>query len=396
MIWLIIFWVCVAAMFHSYVAYPILLRLLASNKQNNTQTYTLNDGELPFVYIIFSVFNEEKVIAEKLQSVLNSSYPKSKFKIVIGSDNSSDKSNEIIENYVAKYPGQIAFRAFTNRNGKSGVLNRLTAELFQDTKTQEAIFVLTDANVFFTQSTLFELVKHFKNESIGQVAANILNKGERADGISHQEKGYVSLENKIKYYEGVNWGTMMGAFGACHAIRARFWQAIPPNHLMEDFYLSMNILTSGYNAICELNAICYEDVSNEMQEEFKRKTRIQAGNIQNLQHYWKAALRPDALAFSFWSHKIIRWLGPIFILLALVSNIMLLNFSTFYAISLTIQIALLLSPLADIILRKINIHIKLLRFASYFYMMNLALAKGMWMFARGIKTNVWNPTKRNI
>ena len=248
----------------------------------------------------------------------------------------------------------------------------------------------------FSPDTIFEMVKHFKNENIAQVAANILNKGVKQDGISQQEKSYVQRENKIKYLEGLNWGSMVGAFGACYAMRASVWKEIPQNYLMEDFYLSMNVLAQNKKAISEPKAICYEDVSNEIEEEFKRKQRIQAGNFQNLSVYWRLLFRFDAVSFCFLSHKVIRWIGPLFIALAFITNIFLFQVSEFYQFTFVVQIMLLLSPLLDSLFKKIGLHLILLRFASYFYIMNFALIKGFIMYAKGIKTNTWNPTKRNI
>jgi cellulose synthase/poly-beta-1,6-N-acetylglucosamine synthase-like glycosyltransferase len=399
----IIFWICVLAVAHSYVLYPWLLQLFAYGKKENTEVYLITDANLPEVYIVFSAFNEEKVITEKLESIFCTSYPLEKLHVYIGSDNSTDRTNEIIQRFAVNY-SQLKFYPFTDRNGKATVLNRLVAEIEKTNFNKtDSVFIFTDANVMFTPNTVYELVKHFKNESIGQVGANILNRGQKADGISHQESSYIQRENKIKYLEGLNWGTMMGAFGACHAIRANLWPVLPFNSLMEDFYLSMHVLSANKKAIKELKAVCYEDVSNEMKEEFKRKTRIQAGNFQNLSAYWKLLFRFDAVAFCFLSHKVLRWLGPLFIIGAYFTNLLLvLNdypfpfLPKFYVATFILQNILLLIPVLDSFLQSNNIHLKLLRFVSYFYWMNLALVKGFWMYAKGVKTSAWSPTKRNL
>jgi cellulose synthase/poly-beta-1,6-N-acetylglucosamine synthase-like glycosyltransferase len=165
---------------------------------------------------------------------------------------------------------------------------------------------------------------------------------------------------------------------------------------MEDFFLSMNVLSMGFKSIKEMNAICYEDVSNDMKEEIKRKTRIQAGNFQNLCAYWKLLFRFDAVSFCFLSHKVIRWFGPLLLLISLTSNFFLIEKHLFFKITFWLQCLFMLSPLADAILKKAGIHVKILRFVAYFYAMNFALIKGMIMYFRGVKSNVWNPTQRNI
>ncbi len=390
----ILFWLCVALMFHSYVLYSMLLKLFSFGKKENDVVYAAFDNDLPMVYVIFSVFNEQKVIQEKLESIINTAYPVNKLRVYIGSDNSTDNTNDIIDAFAAKHP-QIRFYKFIERNGKSGVINKLMSELSK-TLDPDDVLIFTDANVMFSPSTIFEMVKHFKHKSIGQVAANILNRGVTADGISVQEKAYIQGENQVKYLEGLNWGTMMGAFGACYALRADCWTNIPVNYLMEDFYLSMNVLKKGEKAISELKAVCYEDVSTEVGEEFKRKSRIQAGNFQNLAVYWKLLFGFNAVAFCFLSHKVIRWFGPLFIGLAWLANLLLLAQGKFYIFSFIVQNLLLLSPVLDAVFKKAGVHLIGLRFASYFYTMNLALVNGFIMYVKGIKTNAWDPTKRTV
>lgn len=331
----VVFWFSVGLMFHSYILFPLLLELFSFGKKDNEIVYSIGDPQLPEVYVIFSVYNEEKVIRQKLESIFNTSYPLEKLSILIGSDNSTDKTNSIVAEFIAKYPA-LTFISFQERSGKSSVLNKLISSLNGKIDKQNDVFIFTDANVIFTPETIFELVKHFRNENISQVGANILNHENTRNGISLQEKFYISRENAIKYLEGVNWGSMMGAFGACYALRADCWAEIPKNYLMEDFYLSMNVLARNRKAILELKAICYEDVSEEMTEEFKRKSRIQAGNFQNLQVYRQLLFRVDAVSFCFLSHKVIRWFGPLLICFTYVSNIFLLQ-QPFYQFTFLIQ-----------------------------------------------------------
>ena len=381
-------------MLHSYVLFPLLLQVLASRKKDNAIVYDTSDS-LPHVYILMSAYNEQRVIREKLESVFDTDYPMDRLSFYIGSDNSSDQTNAIIEEFAKTYP-QLKFYPFYERNGKSGVLNKLYGQIVEAGCGPDDVFILTDANVLFTRSCIFEMVKHFKNAEIGQVAANVLNKGQRADGISIQETSYIQRENLIKYREGILWGAMQGAFGACYAMRATCFTPIPANFLMEDFYISMAILSSGKKAISEFKAICYEDVSNDVTEEFKRKTRISTGNFQNLGVYWTRIFRFDAVAFCFYSHKVIRWKGPFIILLMLLSSAILAGHLPFYLLVLSLMTLFLVSPLIDYLFKTIGINIGLLRLIAYFNLMNWALLYGFYKYIAGVQTSAWSPTKRNI
>jgi cellulose synthase/poly-beta-1,6-N-acetylglucosamine synthase-like glycosyltransferase len=391
----LIFWACVGLMLHSYVLYPWIIGWMAKGKTNTYKQYLPTD-ELPCIYILMSAYNEQRVIADKIESVFDTSYPIDKIQFYIGSDNSSDATNEIIATYADQIP-QIKFHPYYERNGKSGVINKLhTIIQSQPHATVSDVYVLTDANVFFTPSTLFELAKYFTDPSIGQAAATILNKGQREDGISIQETAYIQRENLAKYQEGILWGTMQGAFGACYAMRADCFRAIPPNFMMEDFYISMDVMTQGKKAIVAPEAICYEDVSNEVGEEFKRKTRISTGNFQNLGVYWKLLFRFNALSFCFFSHKVIRWIGGFLILIMLLSLSLLAFHSLFYLLLLAGLLLLLVSPVIDNFFKRMGIHLSILRFASYFTLMNAALIYGWYKYTQGIKSSTWTPTKRNI
>ncbi len=383
-------------MFHSYVLFPVLLKLFAAGKKENNVVYSKAGDELPNVYILLSVFNEERVIKGKLDSIFATSYPLNKLRVFIGSDNATDNTNAIISSYQAQYTN-LHFTAYSQRKGKPNVINALVDLIgLQSADLSLAVLILTDANVMFTPDTIFETVKHFRNPEIGMVAANILNKEVVKDGISVQEKSYIQRETQIKYLEGLNWGSTMGAFGACYAMRASLYKSIPANFIVDDFYLTMHVLDKGKKAITELNALCYEDVSNDVDVEFGRKARIQAGNFQNLGIYWPILLRFNAVAFCFFSHKVIRWLGPLFIVLSYIANICLLLSSQFYVFTFVVQNLLLVSPLLDFLFKKMGLHLILLRFASYFYIMNFALALGFVNYMRGIKTNTWNPTRRRL
>jgi cellulose synthase/poly-beta-1,6-N-acetylglucosamine synthase-like glycosyltransferase len=379
----LIFWLCILLLLHSYVLFPLLLQLLAAGRKENNVVYVPAD-DLPHVYLLMSVYNEQKVIQEKLESVFD-----------IGSDNSIDDTNQIITAFAAKYP-QVKFTPYYERNGKSGVLNKLYAQIASQGITERDIFILTDANVFFTKDCIYEMVKHFKNPDIGQVASNVLNNGQRKDGISVQESTYIQRENMIKYREGLIWGAMQGAFGACYAMRADCFTPIPPNFLMEDFYISMSILQKNRKAISEMKSICYEDVSNEVAEEFKRKTRISTGNWQNLGVYWKMLFRFDAVAFCLLSHKVLRWMGPFIIIAMLVTSSVMAVFSPLYVALFAGLVLFCLTPLMDKGLKAVGLHIGIVRFVAYFNLMNLALLYGFYKYLTGVQTSAWSPTKRNV
>lgn len=387
MILQIIFWIPVFLIFHSYLLYPLILRILVKGKEENQNVYSTDD-ELPFVSILMSVHNEEMVIVEKIRSIYYTQYPPNKFEVIIGSDNSTDGTNRICKVYSGNY-NAFHFYQFNERQGKPAVINQLAE------KANGQILIITDANVIFQPHTIFELVKHFRNKKTGLTDSVMTHSGITKSGISVQENAYISMEVINKQREGTIWGTMMGPFGGCYAIRKEDFPVIPVNSLVDDFYVNMKILEKGKNSISSSKAFVSEDVSNNLTDEFKRKIRISTGNFQNFKRFSKLLFtRRKGLAFSFISHKILRWLGPFLFLTAFLSNFLLINYP-FYRILFFCQLFIILLTGIDVILQKINVHIVLLRFIRHFLTMNIALLIGFFKFANGVKSGAWEPTRRN-
>ena len=384
----IIFWISVLLILHSYLLFPLILKLLSRGKQAPTPVYSPED-DLPAVSFIIAVYNEESVLRKKIESIYQTHYPQQKIEVLIGSDASTDATNRILEEYADKYDSLRPW-LFEQRQGKANILNELVPQ------AKGEILVMSDANVLFTPDTLHHLIKHYKNPQVSVVGGNILNTNLKNSGISYQEKFYLVNENRIKYLEGLIWGTMIGAFGGCYAIRKEDFVPVPRNYFMDDFYITLHALSKGKKALNELDAVCYEDISNILYEEFRRKVRISIGNYQNLSTYGYLLKKPfTGLGFCFLSHKVLRWFTPFFIMLALLGSAMLMGSSTLYLILFIAQLLLIALPFIDTILRKMQIHIVILRFVTHFFSMNLALVVGFFKYAKGVKTNVWQPTRRD-
>ncbi|MDP1802667.1 MAG: glycosyltransferase [Bacteroidota bacterium] len=382
----ILFFISVFLILQTYLLYPLWILLFTSKSKNKHLVYSVND-ELPTVGILIAAYNEEKIIKEKVLSVIKTTYPLSKLRIYVGSDASTDNTDQIINELIKEHKN-LNLINFGGRTGKANIINAL-AEL-----ANEEIFILTDANVIFKEDTIFNLVRHFKDQKFAQVCANIIKVSNSDHGIAKQEKSYIVFENKIKYGEYKRWNVVMGAEGGCYAIRKEFYAPVPKNFFMDDFYITMNVIEKNKKIVFDNEAICYEDVPTQAKEEFKRKVRISIGNFQNLFRY-KKLLLPfwKGSAFAFWSHKVLRWLTPFFLILCLVSaGLLSFHFKVFLGLFIA-QGLLLLFPLLDSLS---PFRISLFKFISHFYFMNLALLKGFFMFAKGVETSIWQPTKRNV
>jgi hypothetical protein len=158
----------------------------------------------------------------------------------------------------------------------------------------------------------------------------------------------------------------------------------------------MKVLEKGFKCINNLNARVYEDISNNISDEFKRKVRISTGNFQNLKAFsnllWH---KTKGLSFCFISHKALRWIGPVFLLLAFISNAILASLNTLYFYIFILHCLLFVLPLFDLLMKKAGVNNGLMRFVTHFYSMNLALFAGFFKSLKKIESNVWKPTQRN-
>lgn len=384
----IIFWICVGAVLHTYLLYPLFLRILAQHK-----TLTLReipfDSDQPLISIVMAAYNEEKVLEEKIVSVFSGNYPAGKIEMLVGSDNSTDRTNSILEKMTQRF-SQLDYKVFEGRLGKIKIVNELVKQ------ARGELLLITDANVMFSKDTIVKLVSAFADNKTGLVDTRMMHTGLQKDGISLQEHAYISSEVKVKYHEGLLWGSMMGPFGGCYAIRRSLFVPVPENFLVDDFYINMSVLKQGYSAKSNINALVYEDVSNHMRQEFRRKVRIATGNFQNFFRFSGFLLKPwTACGFCFLSHKVLRWFGPFFLLTALICVFFLSYQNDFYLVLLGIGCGSFILVLPDLILYKSGVTVPLFRYLTHFYLSNIAMLLGFFRFLTGVRSSVWTPTQRH-
>lgn len=394
---LILFVVCSLSLAHTYIIYPILVSKLSSNKDVNTDVFDENDN-WPHLTVLMAAYNEESIIAKKIDSLLSQSYDGTRIQIYIASDHSSDKTDSILSVYEEREERIHVYFSQT-RTGKPGLINILE-EWAQQTlpRSRNHIYILTDANVILENDTLHHMVKHFKNKSMGLVDAHMIYHGMDKQGIAIPENTYLHTEVSLKQGESKLWKKMIGPFGGCYALRSDLYSPVPTNHLVDDFYIAMKAFEAGADAINAMDAKCYEAVSHYHAQEYKRKKRISAGNWQNL-FCFKKLLNPfSTLGFALISHKVLRWLGP-FLLLGMLLSSLLLFIQGYIIFKLVFGLLIIFCigiPLLDRILSALNIHINILRTVSYFILMNVALLHGFVDYLKGIDSGVWQPTERTF
>jgi len=358
----------------TYVVYPVWQLIFPGKPMDFTGEFTP-----PLVSVIFAAYNESSIIEAKIRSIYNTNYPIDKLSVWIGSDLSNDGTDEIIRNLQSEFP-QLNLHVNDVRSGKSATINSLIEQ------TTAEVIIATDANILFKETTIEELVRPIALQKATAVAGTLAYEaGGVINSTATNEKVYLSLENAIRRAESRKHGICFGMEGGLYSMRKSFWKPIPPNTFMEDFFQTVQLIALDQKVLFNEAAIGLEDVSTSLREEYKRKIRISIGNWQNLIRFYPLLFKhPYPFGILFLMHKVLRWLTPHLYLIALIAGL-------FTSQWLIISIVLIGLPVSQFILMSFGLATPL----AYFYVMNTALFVGFLRYLKGVKSSVWQPTKRN-
>ena len=384
-----LFWASIGLIVYSYFIYPILLIIASNIKQAFSKEVAtdepqyIEDSKLPNVTVIIAAYNEDSCIQARVENLLSLDYPQDKLTIRIGSDGSSDNTASILSNIKAD---NFHAHIFEKNRGKMSVLNDLV-----DSASDE-ILVMSDANTHFNPDAIHALVRHFQDDSIGVVCGE-LQLVDAESGIN-KDSLYWQYEQVLKYHEA-KLGALLGANGAIYAIRKSLYTPLPANTIVDDFQIVMNVSKQKYQTIYDLEAIAIEEVAPNLAEEEGRRIRIGLGNYQAFfKMPW--ALNPMLgwRFIAYLSHKVFRWFVPHFMLLALLSNVTLLN-APFYQVAFLGQIAFYSLAFWGIKKQKQDIHINTLAsLIAFFVSMNVALMRGFFRYFNSNVQGSWQRTSR--
>ena len=338
----------------------------------------------PPVSFIVPAHNEDTVIEAKIANLLASDYPRERIEILIGSDGSSDRTEEIVRKHAADGVGLISF---PQQLGKSAVQNGLVAA------ASGAILVFTDADCFLPPDALRSMVANFGDSHVGLVTARPLYENESATCITQNESLYLRYESWLRREESDR-GLLAMASGSLFAMRQSLWRPIEP-HLGDDFVLPLEVLRAGYRNVLEPRAVALTLLEQKQPASMLQlKTRIISKDFRGLLAHSDLLnpLRFGGVSVALWSHKLLRWLAPYF-LVALFAASVLLARAPFFRAALLLQCAFYALALAGFLLRE--------RFAASrwtipfsFCLVNLAALLGTVKCLAGRTTGQWKPVRK--
>lgn len=356
----IIFWIAVLICFYAYVGFPIVLLLLRLVIHRDVKKAPIQ----PFVSLLIPAYNEEDVIARKIENSLALNYPADRLEIVVASDGSKDKTAQRAQQLADG--SRIRVLAYPENRGKIATLNASVPELHGE------IVVFSDASAMLPADSVRLLIENFADAAVGAVSG--LYKIAKADevDIGKSEDFYWKYETFLKIQES-RLASILGGHGQLHAIRKQLYPYPPPGTINDDYIIPVSVLGKGFRAVYEPRAVVYEE-AHEMTG-FGRRIRIMAGNFQQLREI-KGLLRPlrPMPLFFFLSHKVTRLVVPFAMLAALITNAFLVE-SRFYLAIFVAQMAFYLLALLGTFWQ---LRPKILMLPFYFTMINAAAFLGFY------------------
>jgi poly-beta-1,6-N-acetyl-D-glucosamine synthase len=389
----LLFWLSILFVFYVYLGYPLILALLARLRPRQLE----HAPYLPKVTLLIAAYNEQDVIASKLENALTLNYPKENLQIIVAADGSDDRTAEIVKQFE---PQGVELSYQPERRGKMAAINQAMS------KVRHEIIVFSDANNLYGKETLRELIKPFSRSNIGAVSGSkqILN---GPDALSKTDGLYWRYESYIKEQE-TRLGSCAGVSGEILAIRSSLYQTPPDQVINDDFFIALGILRQGYRLVYAPKARSFEHSSLTEKDEATRRSRIVAGRYQvMLRSLHLLPWRNPLVVWEILSHKFMRPFVPFAMIMAFILNLFALTSSKggshpgilylgwpYNLIMFSLQIVFYLSAWLGNRLKGRGPIGKILYVPTFLVNSNFSALRGLFSFLTGRQTPLWQRARR--
>lgn len=382
MIALFLFWLMVALIAYTFVGFPLLVLLRGWLWRRPYQT----GDATPKISMVIAAYNEEDAIGEKLDNILALDYPPHLLEVIVASDGSDDRTNEIVARYADKGVTLLALP----REGKASALNHAVAAATGE------LLVFSDANSMYDRNALRALARPFADPQVGGVAGNQVYRRERNQPVSSAgEHGYWNLDRMLKQAE-CRAGNTISATGAIYAIRRSLFQLVPEG-VTDDFVTSTRVIAQGYRLVFAADAIAWEPVAASSGREFGRKVRIMTRGLRAVL-VMRELLNPFRYGFyavQLFSHKVLRRLLIFPFIGLFFANLFLLSHGLFYRLMFAGQVAFYACALVGLLLGHSRIgRLKIFSYPFFMAMVYWAALVATINILRGRTITSWRPQRQ--
>jgi poly-beta-1,6-N-acetyl-D-glucosamine synthase len=362
-----LFWVSLGLTAYAYFGYAVWLALCVRIRR---QPIVKSDFT-PSVSIIIAARNEEANLPAKLENLRQMNYPQDRLQIVIASDGSTDGTADILR---AEIPWVLPV-ILAESNGKAAALNAAVRQATGD------VMVFLDARQFVEPNAVSEMVSCLADPSVGAVSGELLLEAAAGAGNSDALGIYWKIEKVVRKLESAS-GSVVGVTGAIYAIRRELYVEIPQGTILDDVFVPMHVARAGKRVVFQSSAIARDRIFSKKGKEFSRKVRTLTGNYQLLRLVPWLLSPANPLLFRFISHKLLRLLVPLFLVLMFVVSAM--SGEPFYRAVFWVQILFYVLAVFGAV-SPASKKFKPIAIASTFVMLNAAAALAFYNFVSGRK-----------
>lgn len=373
----VIFWLSLAVCVYIYFGYPALLWVLSKVRPRPVRERDV----FPRATFVIPAYNEERNIAAKIENTLALDYPPEQLEVLVVSNGSTDRTNEIVRSYEDARVRLIALE----EPGKMGALNEGARSATGE------ILIFTDADFLLDTHSLKVIARKFADREVGGVC------GARKPGVKRE--GDATGEGEGLYGRWDKWqkvreseiGSVFAADGLLYAIRRDLYKPITDPAQADDIAISVPVVLQGYRLLFDPNATAWENASVVAAEEFRRKVRVTNHSVRALLNIGAPLFLSGFYSVELLSHKLVRHFIPFFLIPLLVSNAILVAYQPLYLVTLIPQLLIYALAIAGALTRDSALgRSKPLYIPYFFCFVNAAAFFGILSIMRGHKQSAWS------
>ena len=376
------FWLSVAALVYTYAGYPCLVFMVSNLRRREVRRGDFK----PTVSVIITAYNEERDLGAKLENTLALDYPRQLLEIIVASDCSTDRTDEIAQSFSDR---GIKLMRQQMRLGKTAAQNAAVE------KASGEIILFSDATSNYQPDVINKLMPSFADPNIGCVAGRLVYVDPSGSRVGRGARSYWGYETFLKSHES-RACSLIGASGCLYAVRRSAY--VPLYHeACSDFIIATKMVEQRLRTIYEPDAVCTEETNRRPDKELKMRVRVIAQTFTDLWRH-RAMMNPFKSGFyavQLFSHKVMRYLVPFFLIASLISSAVLATDSRVYLALFIAQSVSYLSALAGSILEQIGVRNRLLALPQYFVLANLASLIAFYKFLHGERYASWEPIREH-
>lgn len=378
----IVFWSSAGVIFYAYVGYPLLVFAVSRLFPKSI----IRAAFEPQVSIIITAYNEERDIRAKLKNTLSIDYPPEKLEIIVASDCSSDKTDEIVGEF--KSQGVKLYRQ-NERKGKTSAQNMAVE------RANGEIILFSDATTLYETNVLRAMLPNFADDTVGCVAGKLIYVDATDSSVGKGARSYWNYETFLKESES-RACSLIGTSGCLYSVRKSAYQPMYPE-ACSDFFIATLVYKQGLRTVYEPEAVCTEETNRQSGKEMRMRVRVISQTFNDL---WRNRemlnpLRTGFFAVELISHKILRYSIPFFLILMLLAAGLAAFHSVFFMLIFALQIIFYLMALIGWLLEKNEIKAGIVAIPLYFVLTNLAALLGFYKFLSGERYARWEPIREN-